>query len=339
MLSVFRHFPLDFHPNAIPAAKAAYCAGQQGPQYFWDLHDWIFANQATWASAKNAAEQFRQQAVTLGVDGAKYDTCLSAPATAARIQRDLQDGAKLGVSGTPAFFINDWFLNGAYPFEEFQKVIEKAQQGIHPAPTPTPLPAGVVPYDADPARPGFTYDGSPTTGAANARLVLIAFEDFKCSYCAQHFKTVEPALKARYIDTGQMRYVFKIFPIYAPKAAVAALCAGDQGKFWPFHDLLFGKQAEWKEGDDAAMVAYARSLGLDEAKFKQCLKDAPGQGVLDADNELAQQVGVRETPYFLLLDAQKQTGTRIRGALPLDQFEKAIQDLLNPPVATPTPGK
>ena len=51
VLPVFRHFPLDFHPNALPAAKATYCAGQQDPKFFWGMHDWLFANQAAWSEA------------------------------------------------------------------------------------------------------------------------------------------------------------------------------------------------------------------------------------------------------------------------------------------------
>ena len=58
------------------------------------------------------------------------------------------------MQGTPAFFINDWFMSGAYPFEEFQNNIEKAKQGQKPAPTPTPLPQGVEFFEADPNRPG-----------------------------------------------------------------------------------------------------------------------------------------------------------------------------------------
>jgi protein-disulfide isomerase len=319
----------------MPAAQAVYCAGQQDPQYFWDLHDWIFANQAGWAQAQDAAARFRAQAVSLGADGARYDACLSAPATNAAIQRDLDEGSRMGVRGTPAFFVNDWFIEGAYPFQEFQDKIEKALSGIHPPPTPTPLPPGVAPYDADPARPGRTYDGSPSLGDPKARLVLIAFEDFKCGYCAQHFNDVEPTLRSKYVNPGQLRLVFKFFPIYAPEAAVASLCAADQNQFWEFHDTLLGKQAEWQEGDDAAMLAYARSLGLDEVRFSQCLKDAPGQAQVEADYQLGQQLGVRGTPYFLLLDLQQQVGTRIPGALPLDQFEEAIQDLLSPPAPTP----
>jgi len=243
----------------------------------------------------------------------------------------------MGISGTPAFFVNDWFLAGAYPYEEFEKVIAKAEQGLHPPPTPTPLPEGVAPYDADPARPGLTYDGSPTRGDPKARLVLVAFEDFKCSYCEKHFKEVEPALQTKYVDTGQMREVWKFFPIYAPKAAVASLCAAQQGKFWEFHDKLFEDQANWQDGDDAAMIAYAEGLGLDKAQFGQCLKDAPGQAQVDADAGLSQQLGLTGTPSFILIDTQAGNGTRIPGALPLDQFESAIQSLLNPATPTPTP--
>jgi protein-disulfide isomerase len=326
---------LDFHPNALPAAKAAYCAGQSDPRLFWKLHDWIFANQEKWASAQDAPEQFRTQALALGLDAAKYDACVSSTETAAAISRDIQEGVGMGVNGTPAFFVNDWFISGAYPFEEFQKTIEKAQQGIHPPPTPTPLPEGVAPYDADPARPGLTYDGSPTQGDPKARLVLVAFEDFKCSYCLQHFKEVEPTLRSKYIDTGQMREVFKFLPIYAPKAAVASLCAAQQGKFWEFHDVLFNKQAEWQDGDDAAMIAYAEGLGLDKSKFTQCLSDASVQAQVDADAELSQQLGLSGTPSFILIDTQAGTGTRIPGVLTAEQFEQAIQSLLNPPTPTP----
>ncbi len=336
VLHVFRHFPLTaIHPNALPAAKASYCAGQQSPDLFWQMHDWLFANQETWSAAQDAAAQFRAQALALKADAAQYDTCVADAATEARIQRDMQEGAALGVSGTPGFFINNWFINGAYPFTEFQDKIGKAQQGLEPAPTPTPLPTGSDFFDADPARPGYTYDGSPTLGAADAPLALIAFADFKCGYCARHATTVEPALRAKYVDAGQVRVVFEFFPIYAPKAAVASMCAADQGQFWAFHDLLFSKQAEWKDGDEAKMAEYAASLGLDEAQFNLCLKDAPGQSHIETAYQLGQELGVRATPTFLLIDTrQTQSYRSIVGAAAQADFDAKIQELLNP--ATPT---
>jgi protein-disulfide isomerase len=321
----------------VPAAKAAICAGRQDARWFWEMHDWLFANAETWAKAADPAAELRTHVLALGADATRYDTCVEDPDTAAAIQRDQEAAISMGVSGTPAFFINDWYVSGAQPYSEFQKVIEKALQGIHPPPTPTPLPPGAAPYDVDPARPGLTYDGSPTLGAANARLVLIAFEDFKCGYCAQFFRDVEPTLKSKYIEPGQLRVVFKFFPIYAPQAAVASLCAAEQGRFWEFHDLLFAKQGEWQDGDRAAMAEFGKSLGLDVGRFTQCLQEAPGQAQVEADYELGQQLGVRGTPYFLLLDIVRQTGLRIPGALPLGQFEQAIAELLNPATATPAP--
>jgi protein-disulfide isomerase len=321
----------------MPAAQAAFCAGRQAPKLFWEMHDWIFANQDKWSSAQDAAKQFRDQALSIGVDATKFDACVSAAETAAAIQRDIETGAQMGVQGTPAFFINDWFLGGAYPMEEFKATIEKAQQGLHPAPTPTPLPPGVAPYDADPNRPGLTYDGSPTRGKTDANLVLVGFNDFQCPTCATYFKDVEPTVKSKYVDTGQVREVFKFLPSVAPNAAVASLCASDQGKFWEYRDLLYGKADQWKDGDSAAMLGYAKSLGLDEAKFSQCLKDAPGKAQVDADTELAGQLQLPQPPFFILIDLKAQNGVPIPGNVTAPQFDQAVQSLLNPPTPAPTP--
>jgi protein-disulfide isomerase len=343
MVHIFRNLPLNFHQSAMPAALAAYCAGQQDPAFFWGMHDWLFTNQGAWSqvSTEEAAAQFRAQALTTGAAEAAFDACLTAPESAAAIDRDLAEAAQLEIAGTPSFYINDWFLGGAYPFSEFEATIAKAEQGIHPpptptpAPTPTPLPDGAAVYDENPAQPGVTYDGSPTRGDPKARLVLVAFEDFKCGYCARHAAEVMPELKARYIDTGELREVFKFFPIYAPEAAAASLCAQEQGKFWEFHDVLFKEQADWEEGDTAAMVAYATQLGLDETQFQACVDEGRYKGQVETEGALGQQLGFSGTPTFLLIDTQAGTGLPIQGAMPLEEFEKAIQTLLNPPTPEP----
>jgi protein-disulfide isomerase len=329
---------LDFHPNAMPAALAAYCSGQQDPKWFWEMHDWIFANQEGWSGAEDAAKQFRDQALEVGADATKYDACVSAAETTAAIQADMQAGAQMGVSGTPAFFINDWFLNGALPIEEFKAKIEKAQQGLHPAPTATPLPEGVAEWDADPARPGLTYDGSPTQGSVDAPVVLLAFEDFKCADCAKHATEVETALVTKYVGTGQVRLMWKNLATDAPKAALAGLCAADQGKFPEFRAALFQKPDSWTDGDDAAMLSFAKGIGLDEAKFSQCLKDAAGQAQIDSNRSVAEQLGVPSLPAFLFID--KKAGGAVDallGNVPVEQFDTRIQNILNPPTATPEP--
>jgi protein-disulfide isomerase len=341
VLHVFRHFPLtEIHPNAMPAAKAAYCAGQQNPAFFWAMHDWLFANQAVWSQGSDSAAQFRTQVVGLGGDGAKFDKCVAAAETGAAIQRDIDDGIKQGVQGTPAFFINDWFVNGAQPFDAFKSIIDKALAGQHPAPTPTPLPAGANFYDVDPSRAGLTYDGSPTLGDAKAPIIVLAFEDFKCKDCSGFFKDVLPGLRDKYIKDGQVRVVYAYYPSEGPKAAVAGVCAARQGKFWEFADALYAHQAEWKDGDNAAMATYAKTAGLDEAKFTQCLSDPSAQAQVDNAVSFAKdKLGVPQTPAFLLADikANKALGAMV-GAQPLSEFESKIQAGLNPPQPTPAAG-
>ncbi|MGQ9490017.1 MAG: thioredoxin domain-containing protein [Anaerolineae bacterium] len=343
VVHVFRHFPLtQIHPLAVPAAKAAYCAGQQAPALFWQMHDWLFANQNTWNQATDAAAQFRQAALNFGADGATLDTCLADPATEARIQRDLDEGINRGVQGTPSFFINNWFISGAYPLAEFQDKIEKAQLGMSPPPTPTPLPLGVQFFDLDPARPGFTYDGSPSLGAPAARLILISFEDFKSTDSAQYATTVEPALKSRFVANDQIRLVFKFFPDTAPKAAVAALCAARQGKFWEFRDLLYAEQAAWQEGDTAAMDRYAGQVGLDGSAFANCLTDEKAQNEVETAYRFGQtQIGVPMAPSFLLIKlaapGQIEDVKGFPGLQSLDSFQTTIEELLKPQAQVPTP--
>jgi protein-disulfide isomerase len=135
VFQVYRNFPLDFHANAPAASLAAICAGDQDPQLFWDMHDWLFQNQQTWQDARDAAAQFRTQAVALGADGAKFDACLADPKTQAQLDKDMQDATALGVRGTPAFFIyrmengqpqgDPRPLSGALPFAQFSQVLDE----------------------------------------------------------------------------------------------------------------------------------------------------------------------------------------------------------------------
>jgi protein-disulfide isomerase len=334
---------LNFHQNAMPASVASYCAGQQDPKLFWQMNHWLFENQQTWSEAADAAAQFRAQAVTFGVNGTDYDKCVADPASQARIEKDLQDGMAKGVSGTPAFFINDWFLSGALPFEQFQQTIEKAKAGQKPPPTPTPLPAGAEFWQPDPGRAGQNYDSSFYLGAASAPVVILAFEDFKNPNSTQHFTSVEPQLRSEYIDKGAVRYVVQPFPLTSPKAAAALLCAGRQEKFWEFREQLYTKQNEWEEGDDAAMQSFAKALGLDEGEFSACLADETVANEVNAFVEFAQQqIGVPSAPAYLLIKVGAQgQGERAQGlppgAVTFEQFSQAIAEMQAPPTPTPTP--
>ncbi|MCG6925111.1 MAG: thioredoxin domain-containing protein [Acidobacteria bacterium] len=114
----FRHFPLSFHDQAPKAGEAVACAGEQGK--FWEMHDrlWESAGQLQPADLK-------EHAAAVGLDAGAFAQCLDSSRNAAVVERDTEAGARLGVSGTPAFFINGRPLTGAQPFEAFAQVIEE----------------------------------------------------------------------------------------------------------------------------------------------------------------------------------------------------------------------
>jgi protein-disulfide isomerase len=136
-----------------------------------------------------------------------------------------------------------------------------------------------------------------------------------------------PQIKETHIDTGQVRYVFKDFPLpfhaNAQKAAEASHCAGLQGAYWPMHDRLFEAQAEWSGLDPAqavdAFVGFATDLGLDGESFRLCLESGQFVEQIEADLKAGQEAGVRGTPSFLV------NGQLLVGAYPYETFQQMIE--------------
>jgi protein-disulfide isomerase len=123
---VFRDYPLPMHPEARLAHEAANCANAQGK--FWDYHRKLFANQSALSEAN-----LKTYAKEVGLDQAKFDECLAKKQFKAAVDKDLEDGAKVGINGTPAFFINGRMLSGAQPFEKFKEVIDEELANEKPA--------------------------------------------------------------------------------------------------------------------------------------------------------------------------------------------------------------
>jgi protein-disulfide isomerase len=118
---VWKHFPLDFHAKAPLAHLASVAAMEQGK--FWEFHDKIFASPQALEDAN-----FKQHAADLGLDLGAFNACYDAGKFRAAIQAEMQAASALGVSGTPAFFINGRFVSGALPFEQFQSIIDEELQ-------------------------------------------------------------------------------------------------------------------------------------------------------------------------------------------------------------------
>jgi protein-disulfide isomerase len=320
---IFRQYLV--HPQAQKAAEASLCAGKQEAEAFWAMHDLLFERMEEWSGEQDAAGRFAQYAIELGLDGDAFAACLESGETAAQVQAQMEQGRAMGVRGTPAFFINDWFISGAQPFEKFQEAIEAALRGEPPPPTPTPPPP---PFDTNPERPGYTYGGDVTLGSADAEIILLEFIDFHSADNLEFFLDMWPELGKAYVGPGKVRVVVKHFPAAdqptASKAAEAAECAGQQEAFWAMHDLLFQQQEDWSKAEDVSAVLkeYADQLGLDVGAFSACLDEGQTGDKVQQDIAIAQRNELQPAPQFVVFYEGQG------GVVPLEELQKVIDQLL-----------
>ncbi len=118
---IFRNFPV--HQQAVVAAGAAVCAQDQ--DRFWQMHDTLFAQQEEWSGNPDFMALFEGYAQDMGLDTDQFTSCLNAGEWLDKVKEDFEAGVEAGVQGTPSFLINDQAIVGAYPFKEFQRVIEE----------------------------------------------------------------------------------------------------------------------------------------------------------------------------------------------------------------------
>lgn len=149
----------------------------------------------------------------------------------------------------------------------------------------------------------------------------------------------EQQLKDTYVADGQVRLIFKHYPLpshdRATNAAEASECAAQQGKFWEMKDLLFEKDDEWGSTADlaAAFESYAGDLGLDTSAFRQCYDSGETAIRWQQDAALGQSGQVTGTPTFFIIRLADQTGGRIPGFLEFAQFQEILDQVLTAPPA------
>jgi protein-disulfide isomerase len=160
----------------------------------------------------------------------------------------------------------------------------------------------------------------PSKGPADAKITIVEFSDFECPYCSKAEETVGQVMKAY---DGKVRVVYRDFPLpfhpHAQKAAEAAQCAGDQGKYWDMHTKLFANQ---KALEVPALKGYAKELGLDQAKFDKCVDEGEKAKVVEANKKAGEKVGVTGTPAFFV------NGYQLTGAQPFEEFKSIIDQEL-----------
>ena len=168
-------------------------------------------------------------------------------------------------------------------------------------------------------------------GPEGAPVTIIEFTDLQCPYCARFATQTFPQLRRNYIDTGRVRFASQDLPLprhaFAVPAAVAARCAGEQGRFWEFREALFSAQATLR---DEPYSDLARKFGLDLDKFAACRSDERQTAKVLEGIDLARANGITSTPTFLIgrvVDGQFQ-GEKISGAQPYDVIAAKIDELL-----------
>jgi protein-disulfide isomerase len=149
-------------------------------------------------------------------------------------------------------------------------------------------------------------DSLPSRGQANAPVTVVEYADFQCPACNTFFNTIEPGIVKDYIDTGKVRFVFHDFPLSqhrnAIPAAEAARAAGAQNAYWPMHDLLYSRQAEWQDLPDPTQqfIGYAQQLKLDTNAFTQALSSHKFRPEIVQARDASAKAGVDHTPTFTI---------------------------------------
>ncbi len=338
---VLKDFPLDsIHPEAFEAAVAARCAGEQ--EMYLEMHDALFSSQTLWGGIgdADANSYFATLADDLGLNVATFNTCLANEMHAENIIASQSEGQQFGVSGTPNFFFNGYYIRGGFRYEDILPIVEVAEAGELEAMieenAQASYEAQLAQYEqakqqleAPPVPEGpidVPVEGSYAIGDPDAPVTIVEYTDYQCPYCSRHFAQTFPLIKENYVDTGMVRYVFKDFPLtsihpQAVLASEAARCAGDQDAYLEMHDVLFASQGEWSGNPNVESLfnGYAADLGLDADRFATCLAERTHETAVMADLDEGIGFGVRGTPAFFI------NGKNLSGAHPYATFVDAIE--------------
>ena len=167
--------------------------------------------------------------------------------------------------------------------------------------------------------------GDVAQGPADAKVTIIEYASLTCSHCAAFHRDTYPVLKQRYIDTGQVRFILREFPLdpLATAGFMLARCDGE-AKYYPVTDLLFSQQKAWAFSDKPvdALQQMMRQAGFSQEKFESCLRDQKLYDAVNAVRSRGEKFGITSTPTFFI------NGQRYSGNMSIADIEKIIKPLL-----------
>ena len=175
-------------------------------------------------------------------------------------------------------------------------------------------------------------NGSPVLGDATAKITIVEFGDYQCTYCHLFHENTKDALLQQYVNTGKVNFVFRDFPLNGPDsvlAAQAAYCAGDQDKYWQYHDELYKNWAGEKTGcvNQKSLDKFATTVGLDLDKFDKCISDKKYEQKVTDNYNFGQKIGIDGTPSFVIFGGKDIT--KIVGAQPISVFKQVLAKFQN----------
>lgn len=173
-------------------------------------------------------------------------------------------------------------------------------------------------------------NGSPLLGDPNAKITIVEWGDYQCTYCHAFHQNTKADLFQAYVNTGKVNFVFRDFPLNGPDsvlAAEAAYCADDQNKYWQYHDELYNNWAGERTGwvNQNSLDKFANNVGLDLNEFDKCMtSNKYEQKVLD-NQKFGQQIGIDATPTFVIF-SEKKSPIKIVGAQPISVFKQVLDN-------------
>ena len=183
-------------------------------------------------------------------------------------------------------------------------------------------------------------------GSSTADITIIEFAGYQCESCAKFNREVRDDILRNFVDTGQVRFLFKDFinnndmpsttttnvDEASTLAAEASYCAAEQGKYWEYHDKLYqnaeGENTEWVTIDNLKQIANNAGIG-DLMQFSDCLESHKNSKTVNENDNLARSIGLQSSPTFILLSNRTQP-LAIQGAQPYSIFEQAIREIQSP---------